>query len=168
MNDYADVIRSRMVTWSDPLSSIGRATAMTGLEMCLAVLEGELPSPPIGELMGIRPVEFVEGRALLAVEPSEFHTNQAGAAHGGLASTVLDSAMWLAIHTTMPAGAFCTTLQVNLHYVRPLIIGGGEVFAEGRVVHRGRKIATAEGLIRDAGDVVLAHGSTSCMVHGLA
>lgn len=168
MTGHSDEIRSRLVTWSDPLSGIGRAAGMTGLEMCLAVLKGELPSPPIGELMGIRPVEFAAGRAVVAVEPSEFHANQAGAAHGGLASTALDSAMWLAIHTTMPAGAFCTTLQMNLHYVRPLAIGGGEVFAEGSAVHSGRRIATAEGLIRDANGVVLAHGSTSCMVHGLA
>ncbi|MEO3788204.1 PaaI family thioesterase [Actinocorallia sp. B10E7] len=64
----------------------------------------------------------------------------------------------------MSAGAFCSTLQLNLHYVRPLRIGAGEVFAEGRVLHCGRTAATAEAYITDASGKLLAHGTTHCTV----
>ena len=160
-------VRERVVRWEDPAEAAQRVAGMSGLEALRAMQEGKIAAPPIGELMGIRGVEVEEGRAVVAVEPAEFHANNTGAAHGGLAATLLDSAMWLALHSTMPAGAFCSTIQMNLHYVRPLAIGGGEVTAEGRVVHRGRRTATAEGTITDPAGRVLVHGTTGCVVVGL-
>jgi uncharacterized protein (TIGR00369 family) len=167
MTENGSGVRERVVRWHDPMEAAQQVATMSGLEALQAMQRGDVPAPPIGELMGIRGVEVEEGRAVVAVEPAEFHANNTGAAHGGLAATLLDSAMWLALHSTMPAGSFCSTVQMNLHYVRPLQIGAGEVTAEGRVVHRGRRTGTAEGTITDAGGKVLVHGSTSCVVFGL-
>jgi uncharacterized protein (TIGR00369 family) len=168
MGEQQAATRERIVRWTDPQEAARMVAGLSGLEALRAMQRGDIPAPPIGELMGIHGVEVEEGRAVVAVEPSEFHANNTGAAHGGLAATLLDSAMWLALHSTMPPGAFCSTVQMNLHYVRPIRIGGGEVRAEGTVVHRGRQAATAEGRIFDGDGKTLAHGTTACLVIGLA
>lgn len=159
--------RSRSITWEDPFASAAAVVGMTGLAAVQAMLRGELPMPPIGVLMGFRGVEVAEGRAVLAVEPDEFHTNNAGVVHGGLASTILDSAMWLALHSTMPVATFCSTLQLSVNYVRPVPIGEGEVRAEGRAVYHGRRAASATGTLTDANGAVCAHATTMCLVRSL-
>ena len=68
--------------------------------------------------MGFSPVEVQEGRAVFAVKPAEYHYNPIGTVHGGLAATLLDSAMGCAVHTTLPAGAGYTTLELHVNYVR--------------------------------------------------
>ena len=159
--------RRRIVEWEDPFAAAQAAFAMTGLEAVQAMMRGELPLPPIAALLDFRGVEVERGRAVLTVEPAEFHANNTGAAHGGLASTLLDSAMWIALHSTMPQGAFCSTLNLNVNYARPVRIGDGAIRAEGRVLHSGRTTATAEGTITDAAGNLCAHGSTMCLVRQL-
>lgn len=156
--------RSRTVTWEDPDAGLMELLAMEGIDAVTAMLKGEVPAAPMSRLLGIRGVEAEKGRVVVAVEPSEYHSNGTGGVHGGLAASLIDSAAWLALHTEMPAGSFCSTLQLNLHYVRPLRIGGGEVFAEGRTVYCGRTAATAEAKITDGRGKVLAHGTTHCTV----
>lgn len=156
--------RTRTVHWTDPLASMTQMAGMTGLDVVLAALRGEIAAPPMAELLGMRGVEAEEGRAVVAVEPAEYHANQAGAAHGGLAAALLDGAMWTALHTTMPAGAYCTTLQMSISYLRAIPVGGGEVRAEGRVLHRGRRTAGAEGSVRDSAGKLCAHATTTCLI----
>lgn len=150
--------------WQDTSAGLAKAATMTGLEQIQAMMRGELPSPPIGELMGIYGISADEGKVVVGVEPAEYHANGTGAAHGGLAATLLDSAMWLAIHSTMPVRSFASTLQMNVNYVRPIVLGGGAVIAEGRVLHRGRTVVTAEGDIKNPAGKICAHATTTCTV----
>jgi uncharacterized protein (TIGR00369 family) len=85
--------------------------------------------------------------------------------HGGVAATMLDSVMGCAVHSTLPAGAFYTTLEIKVNYVRPITVDTGIVVAEGTLVHAGGRIATAEGRMyaKDTGKL-LAHASTTCFV----
>ncbi|ACY98166.1 MULTISPECIES: PaaI family thioesterase [Thermomonospora] len=160
----SDATRTRTVTWEDPDAGLLKALSMEGIDAVKAMLSGELPAAPMSRLLGIRGVEAEKGRVVVALEPAEYHGNGTGGVHGGLAASLIDSAAWLALHTEMPAGAFCSTLQLNIHYVRPLRIGGGEVFAEGRVLYCGRTTATAEARITDERGKILAHGTTHCTV----
>jgi acyl-coenzyme A thioesterase PaaI-like protein len=77
---------------------------VTGLEVLQAIAAGELPGAPFGELLGIEPVEAEEGRVVFAAVPERGHENPLGTVHGGLAATLLDSAMGCAVHSTLPAG----------------------------------------------------------------
>jgi uncharacterized protein (TIGR00369 family) len=156
--------RSRTITWEDPLVAVKRIAGMSGLEAVQAGLRGELPIPPMAVLLGIRGVEAEEGCAVLAAQAAEYHANMAGAAHGALAAGLLDGAMTTAALTLMPAGAYTTTLQLSVTFLRPLPMDGSEVRAEGRVLHRGRRTVAADGAIRDANDRLCAHATTSCLV----
>jgi len=140
---------------------------MSGMEYIRAIMDGELPPPPIAVVMRMEPVEIDEGRAIFQGEPGEEHYNPIGVVHGGYASTLLDSAMGCAVHTTLPAGVAYTTLTLELKFVRPISRDTGAVRAEAEVVHRGRTQATVEGrlLAADSGKL-LATGTSTCMIIG--
>ena len=138
---------------------------MSGLELLEAMLAGALPGPPIAELMGFSAVLVEEGRVVFASEPGPQHFNPIGSVHGGFAATLLDSAMGCAVHSTLPAGTGYSTLDISVRYLRPMGVDTGRVECEGRIVHRGRRTATAEGRLTRASDgALVATGTTSCIV----
>lgn len=157
--------RSRTVTWEDPLETFSSAAEMSGLEYLRAIGEGRLPKPPIAELMGFEGIEVDDGRAVFAVMPEEYHYNPLGLVHGGLAMTLLDSAMGCAVQTTLPAGTGYTTLESKVNFARPMTRDTGRVICEANVVHRGRTVATAEGRVfAEESGKLLAHGTTTCLI----
>jgi len=142
-----------------------QAREMSGLDFIAAVRDGDLPPAPIQDLLGFHLVESSEGRTVFALVPEERHYNPIGVVHGGVAATLLDSAMGAAVHTTLPLGSAYSTLETKFNLVRAIMPDAGEVVAEGRVVHRGRRVATAEGTVKRAGDgKLLAHGTSTCMI----
>lgn len=137
---------------------------MTGLQTMLAIKTGDLPPPPIAELIGFDLVEVDEGRAVFALDPAERHYNPLGTVHGGIAATLLDSAMGCAVHTTVPEDAGYTTLELKVNYVRSITEATGRIVAIGTVLHRGRTVATAEGRLEDADGRLLAHATCTCLI----
>ena len=137
---------------------------LSGLEYMRQLMTGEREPSGMARLMNMRLVEVEEGRAVFAVEPDERHYNGLGIAHGGLAATLLDSALGCAINTVMPAGRVFTTLEMKINYVRPMRRETGEVRCEAEVLHAGGRVATAEGRIVDASGKLYAHGTATCML----
>ena len=156
--------RTRTFSWEDPKALAEAARGLTGLEFLKKVAAGELPRPPISALMDFGLAEIEEGRAVFTVKPAEFHYNPIGVVHGGLAATLLDSAMGCAVHSTLPAGAGYTTLEVKVNFVRPLTAETGEVRCEAEVIHVGGRTATAEGKVVDASGKLYAHATTTCII----
>jgi uncharacterized protein (TIGR00369 family) len=138
--------------------------SLTGLELMRMVASGDLPAPGIATLLGMSVVEIGPGTTTFALTPDERMMNPIGSVHGGIAATLLDSCMACAVHTTLDAGEGYTTAQLNLHYLRAMQPGTGQVRATGTVVHRGRKQATAEGRLVDADGKLIAHGTTTCLI----
>jgi uncharacterized protein (TIGR00369 family) len=156
--------RTRTVSWDDPMVGAKAAPAMSGLDYLRAMARGELPPPPIMPLMGIQIGEIAEGRVSFTVEPAEYHYNPIGVVHGGLACTLFDSAMGCAVHSTLPAGAGYTTLELKVNFLRPLTRETGRVVCEGSVIHVGNRIATAEARLHDAAGKLYGHATTTCMI----
>lgn len=157
--------RSRVVTWDDPGAAFQQGARAAGREYLSAIASGALPAPPIARLMGFEIVSVEEGRVVLAAVPAEFHYNPIGVVHGGLAATLLDSAMSSAVHSTLPAGTAYTTLELKVNFVRPITVDTGRIVCEGDVLHRGSTVATAQGrLVAEGTGKLLAHGVTTCML----
>ena len=157
--------RSRTITWEDPLESFARAAGMSGLEYLRGIGEGSVPRPPMAELMGIEGIDVEEGRAVFSATPAEYHYNPIGVVHGGLAMTLLDSAMGCAVQTTLPAGMGYTTLEIKVNFAHAITGNTGRVICEADVVHRGRTVATAEGRVHaEETGKLLAHGTTTCLI----
>jgi uncharacterized protein (TIGR00369 family) len=147
----------------DPVESAQRLAELDGLSALRAMIAGELPPPPFALLLGFELVEIEEGRVVFAVEPSNHHYNPIGSVHGGLAATLIDSATGCAVHSTLPAGVGYTTTDLQVRYVRGITRDTGRILCEGRVVHRGRTLATSEARVT-AGDRLLAHGTAGVLI----
>ncbi len=102
---------------------------------------------------------------MFAMEPAEWMYNPLGSVHGGVAATLLDSCMGCAVHTTLPAGVGYTTTDIQIRYIRAMRESSGRVLAEGRVVHAGKRTATADGrLFVESSGELIAHGTTACAI----
>jgi uncharacterized protein (TIGR00369 family) len=140
--------------------------SLSGLDQLRAIRDGKLGVAPMQALMNMRLIEVEDGRVVFGGTPEEKHYNPNGTVHAAFTAAMLDSAMGLAVRTTLPAGVGQTTIEFKLNMVRPMSAGIGEVRAEGRIVHRGRTIATAEGKMVDPAGKLIAHGSTTIMIFG--
>jgi uncharacterized protein (TIGR00369 family) len=157
--------RTRSFSWEDPAATAEAGLKLPGLQYITAIAAGALPPPPIAQLLGFEIVEAEEGRAVFAMEPAEWMYNPIGMVHGGVAATILDSCMGCAVHTTLDAGVGYTTTDLQVRYIRAMAEATGRVLAEGRVVHGGRRTATAEGrLFVEADERLIAHASTGCVI----
>ncbi|MHB8242174.1 MAG: PaaI family thioesterase [Solirubrobacteraceae bacterium] len=157
--------RTRTFSWQDPAASASAALELSGLEAMRAIMDGTLPPPPIAQLLGFTIVEAEHGRAVFAMEPAEWMFNPIGSVHGGIAATLLDSCMGCAVHTTLEAGVGYTTGDLQVRYIRGMSASTGRVLAEGKVVHGGRRTATAEGrLFVESSEKLIAHGTTGCVI----
>ena len=137
---------------------------LSGLEFFEGMASGRYPAPPIAKTLHFNFVEAEHGRAVFEGTPLREFYNPIGSIHGSYAAALLDSCMGCAVHTTMAAGQAYTTLEYKISLVRGMSDQTGKVTAEGRVLQVGRRVATAEGWLRDAAGKLLAHGTTTCLV----
>jgi len=156
--------RTRTFTWDDPLRGAHAARTMTGMEYLRAMMAGEFPPPPIAQALGFTLAELEEGRVVFGVEPAEYHYNPIGMVHGGVAATLMDSAMGCAVHTRLPAGEGYTTLEMKINLLRAITMDTGPVRCEGSVIHLGRTTALAEARMMDSRGKLLAHATSTCMI----
>ena len=144
--------------------SAERRAEMSGLEFVQGLVDGMLPLNTIAQTLGYDVTEAVNGRVVVTAEPSGIHLNPAGTVHGGLAATLLDSCMGLAIQSTLEKGVSQTTLEFKISLLRPITPETGMIKAEGIVLSRGRRVGTAEGRLTDGDGRLLAHGTTTCLI----
>lgn len=156
--------RTRSFDWEDPLATASRATTLSGGEFLMAIAAGSIPQSPVARALGFTLSEVGDGSAVFTVEPAEYHYNPIGLVHGGLAATVLDSAMACAVQSKLPAGKAYTTLELKINLVRAITLRSGPLRAEGKLIHAGSRVATSEGRLVDAAGRLYAHGTTTCMI----
>src|SRR5271154_529937 len=133
--------------------------AMSGLDFVRGIFDRTLPEPPIME--GVEPFDCTAetGAVVIHSVPGFRHYNPIGSVHGGYAAILLDSAMGLAVQTTLPAGTCYTTLEFKISFIRGMNKDTGKIRTEGRVINSGRRVATAEASITDDNGRLLAHAT---------
>src|SRR6478752_3727599 len=141
--------------------------SMSGLDFVRAMFDGKLPTPPI--MQNVEPFDSTAetGHVVFHSVPGFRHYNPIGSVHGGYAAILLDSAMGLAIHTALPAGTGYSTLEFKVSFIKGLTKDTGPVRTEGKVLHVGKRAATAEARIVDAKGRLLAHATTTCLIFDL-
>src|SRR5260370_31548159 len=108
----------------------------TGREQLEAIRDGRIPRASIQDTLGFDLVEVGDGTTVFECEPNGGHLNPLGTVHGGLAMTLLDSAMGAAVHSTLEPGRGYGTLETKINLVRAIRPDSGALRAEGPVVHR--------------------------------
>jgi uncharacterized protein (TIGR00369 family) len=134
MTAQNDVVRSRTIEWDDPMIGATKATTMPGLDYLQAMIDGEIPPPPIVTLMSMTLVAVERGSATFTCQPDESHYNPIGAVHGGFVCTALDSAAGCAVQSTLPAGTGYTSLEIKVSYLRAVSATTGPLTVVGTVV----------------------------------
>ena len=138
--------------------------AMSGLDFFQKMVSGEVPHPPMLELLGIRLVEVEMGRVVFAANVEERFYNGTGVAHGGFASALLDTALGCSINATTPAGRRFTTLELKVNLTRPLTTAANPLRCEGKVINIGGRTAISEARIVGGDGKLYAYGTTTCIV----
>jgi len=138
-----------------------------GLEVMQAVLNGEIPFAAIGKTLDFMLIEATAGRAVFQGTPGPTHLNPMGGIHGGWYATLLDSALGCAVHTMMPVGRGYTTAELSVNIVKAITPKVSRVRAEGKVIHCGRQLATAEARLFGPDGTLYAHATTTCLVFEL-
>jgi len=141
-----------------------RQNEMSGLEFVRGLADGTLPLNMMAQTLGYDITEAEQGRVVVTADPKQIHLNPAGTVHGGLAATMLDSSMGLAIHSTLDRGIGSTTLEFKISFLRPITPQTGPIRAEGTMISRGRRVSTAEGRVTDREGRLLVHGTTTCLI----
>ena len=156
--------RRRTIEWRDPVEAASLGKGLPGADYLSKIMVGAIPPPPIAVTLGFDLAEIGEGFAVFTLTPGEHHYNPLATMHGGVICTLLDSAMSCAIHTVVPKGGAYTTAELKVNFVRPITRDTPPVRAEGRLIHRGRQLATAEGKLLDRTGRLYAHGVTTCLI----
>jgi uncharacterized protein (TIGR00369 family) len=153
--------RTRTIEYDEPVAPSAGSVRKTGLEQLRDVVTGTSPPAPIESTLGFRLVEVSDGLARLLFEPAPHLYNSEGAVHGGVAVTLLESAMSAAVLSTLDAVTSHASATSTTHFTRAISPRMLKITAEGWVVHRGSRLATAEARLHDEQGRLLAHGSAT-------
>lgn len=158
-----DSVRSRLSATAG-CACPDQVEGLSGMEMVAAIFAGKLPRPLIGDTLDFVPIHVERGLAVFQGRPQHKHYNPLGTVHGGWFATLLDSAVGCAVQSTLPAGKGYTTLELKLNIVRALTDAVPLVRSEGRIVHGGRQVATADGRGVGPDGKLYAHATTTCLI----
>ncbi|MEV4281042.1 PaaI family thioesterase [Actinoplanes xinjiangensis] len=164
MTQTQDDTRTRTFGWTDPAEHASQIGRRSGLELLRAMSAGDFPAPPIMHLIDTVGMRVDEGSVTVELDPQEFHYNPLGTVHGGVLSTLLDTAAACSVHSTLPAGVGYTSMDLNVKFLRPVTIASGRLTCTGSVLQRGRRTALAEARITDSAGRLIAHATSSCML----
>jgi uncharacterized protein (TIGR00369 family) len=156
--------RSRTFEWTDPAIVAAHLGAGSGLDLLKAMESGDVPPPPVMQLIGMDALRVTDTGVVVEMEPAEFHYNPLGTIHGGVLAILLDTAAACSVHATLPVGFGYTTLDLTTKYLRPATIRSGRLRCTGTVLSRGRRTALAEARLTDARDRLIAHAASSCLI----
>jgi uncharacterized protein (TIGR00369 family) len=156
--------RSKTVTWHSPGPSTAKGLSMSGIDYLRAMVDGDLPQPPIAGLMEFDITEVEPGRVVFTCTPDESAYNPIGAIHGGLLCTLLDSVTGCAVHSTLPQGKGYTSVEIKVNYLKAVRLSSGVLTATGTVVKAGSRVGFAEGVVTDASGAVVATASSTLLI----
>jgi uncharacterized protein (TIGR00369 family) len=163
-DDQAVADRTRCYAWADPAVLASAARQLAGNDFFAELTSETLPKPPIAETMGFTATFVRDGVARFELDPEEFHYNPIGSVHGGVIATLCDSACGCAVHSLLPAGAYYTSLDLSVKFLRPVTASTGRLVCEGTVLHLGSRSALAQASLTGPDGKLYAHATSSCMV----
>lgn len=156
---------SRTFSWATPgQADVTRLLALDGLQQLEAMRDGELPHPPIMDTLGFTDLRPEPGRVVVEMPAAEFHYNPLGGVHGGVISTLLDTAAACAVHTTLAVGETYTSVDLTVKFLRPVTVDSGLLTCEGTVIQRGRRTALAQAQLTDEAGRLVAHATSTCLI----
>jgi uncharacterized protein (TIGR00369 family) len=123
---------------------------------------GDLPSPPVAQLIGFSLTQIDLGRSVMEMTADGRHANPMGTLHGGVICDIADAAMGTAFATTLEDDETFTTLDLNAKYFKP--IWNAKLRATAHVTKRTRTLGLIECDVEDEKGSLVAKVFSTCMV----
>jgi len=120
-----------------------------------------LPMSPFGEFIGISIDSCRDGRAQCSVKLAPQHLNNGGRVHGGVLTSLADTAAGVAVRSIRPEGKLSATTDLSIAFIRPPLGDSLQAFAE--VIHAGKRLYRTEIAIYSA-DKLVAKTSATFMI----
>jgi uncharacterized protein (TIGR00369 family) len=132
------------------------------LDTMQKMARGELPGPPVGQLVGFRLTAVEPDRSNFEMEADAArHANPMGTVHGGVFCDILDAAMGVAWASGLEEGETFTTLELKVNFFKPIF--KSRLRAVGTVVKRGKTVGMVEAELFDDKGSLVAKASSTCM-----
>lgn len=125
----------------------------------LARLREVFAGVPFAQLLGLEFVGAARGAATFALDARAQLTRMEGIMHGGALASLLDTAAAFAVHTLLPPGGRTVTVDLTIHYLRP--VSSGRVEARARVLREGRRLVILSVEATDEIGVLVATATTT-------
>src|SRR5919199_4456995 len=142
--------------------------SLPGLEQFRPFFKGQVPYAPLYHLAGLVATEIGPGSATWRMPASPWWQSSAGVFLAGVFPFVADVALGTAIYTTLPPRKVITTSQLSMDFLRPASTGSETLIARARVVQTGRSQGLSECTVEDARGLLLAHGTSRCVLIDIA
>ncbi|SFB93672.1 uncharacterized domain 1-containing protein [Flexibacter flexilis DSM 6793] len=156
--------RTRTFSWENPLDGASKARNMSGLEYLEAMRDGHIAPPPIMHTLDFNGFRVEKGSVSFTMNPEEFQYNPIGTVHGGVISTILDSAMGCTVQSVLPKGSGYTTLELKVNFLKAVTTKSGKMTAIGKLIHAGKSTALVEASLTDENGNVYAHSVSTCLI----
>ncbi|CUU54575.1 uncharacterized domain 1-containing protein [Parafrankia irregularis] len=118
----------------------------------------------VGHSLGVLLTELGDGSSVWTLTPSPAAANAMMTVHGGVISTLMDTAMGSAVYTQLPEGVLYTTLELKVNFIRAVALDDDLLTCVGSAVHVGRRTATAEARVTNRAGALVAHGTSTCLL----
>jgi len=146
------------------MRAMSEPAEMSGRELLEAYLRGAVPPPPYLRLPGIRLTAVFDGSASFEMPATTDLYNPNNVVHGGAISSLADSAMGIAVFSTLAPGESFTTAELHVNFLRAVTAETGTLRSTGRVVHRGQQVAVAEAEVVDLQNQLIARASSTNLI----
>lgn len=156
--------RERRYSWENPLEGVELSKTLSGFEYLSAIKNGEVPASPLINTLDFSLGELEKGKVSFWFEPQEFHYNPNGSVHGGVITSILDSAMGCTLHSLLPKGMVYTTLELKINFLKRVHTKSGVLTATGNMIHLGNSTALVEASLTDSEGKKYAYGVSTCML----
>jgi uncharacterized protein (TIGR00369 family) len=126
-----------------------------------AMVNGDVPPPPVARLIGFNVVSVKPGEAVVELQASEKHANPMGTVHGGILCDIADAAMGIAYAANLDEGESFTTLELKINFLKP--VWDARLRATARVVKQGQTVGLVECDVTDDKDRLVARATSTCL-----
>ncbi len=126
-------------------------------------LIGVINNAPYFELLSMKIQDIGVGYAIMEIDLKDKHQNPCGGVHGGVFSSIIDSAAsWALYYGIEDENTGLTSVDLKLNFLAPSM--SGKLFAKGRQIKLGRIIGYADCEVKGETGKLLAHGTLTAMV----
>jgi len=138
------------VTWTDPSLLYAAHERLSSIELFRAVRDGQVPIEPAMALLGAKLAKVEPGEIVMEMTPAEEHLDLSRTVQPGILTAITDTAAGYAIHTLVPLGVRCATLEMQVNLLEPVTVASGRISVVGSAIRVGARTATCEAKVLDS------------------